>query len=80
VYLCKNDGIMQSHTLSKNAIIVVIIPKMHFIVPSSQTPPWPESASELYRQSDRRLLAKLVPTFAVKKFGTHVHFLQVLVI
>jgi hypothetical protein len=23
--------------------------------------PWPESASELYRPSDRRLLAKLVP-------------------
>jgi hypothetical protein len=26
--------------------------------------PWPESASELYRQSDHRLSAKLVPTFA----------------
>jgi hypothetical protein len=26
--------------------------------------PWPESASELYRSSDRRLSAKLVPTFA----------------
>jgi hypothetical protein len=26
--------------------------------------PWPQSASELYRPSDRRLLAKLVPTFA----------------
>jgi hypothetical protein len=25
---------------------------------------WPESASELYRPSDRRLSAKLVPTFA----------------
>jgi hypothetical protein len=25
---------------------------------------WPESASELYRPRDRRLLAKLVPTFA----------------
>jgi hypothetical protein len=25
---------------------------------------WPESASELYRLSDRRLTAKLVPTFA----------------
>jgi hypothetical protein len=24
---------------------------------------WPESASELYRPSDRRLSAKLVPTF-----------------
>jgi hypothetical protein len=26
--------------------------------------PWPESASELYQPSDRRLSAKLVPTFA----------------
>jgi hypothetical protein len=25
---------------------------------------WPESVSELYRQSDRRLSAKMVPTFA----------------
>jgi hypothetical protein len=26
--------------------------------------PWPESATELYRPSDRRLPAKLVPTFS----------------
>jgi hypothetical protein len=26
--------------------------------------PWPESTNELYRPSDRRLLAKLVPTLA----------------
>jgi hypothetical protein len=32
--------------------------------------PWPESASELYRQTDRRLSAKLVPTFADR--GCHV--------
>jgi hypothetical protein len=31
--------------------------------------PWPESASELYRPSDRRLSEKLVPTFAVR--GQH---------
>jgi hypothetical protein len=31
---------------------------------------WPESASELYRPSDRRLLAKLVPTFTDR--GCHV--------
>jgi hypothetical protein len=30
---------------------------------TNQTP-WPESASELYRPSDRRLSARLVPTFA----------------
>jgi hypothetical protein len=29
-----------------------------------QKTPWPESASELYRPSDRRLSAKIVPTFA----------------
>jgi hypothetical protein len=32
--------------------------------------PWLESASELYRQSDRRLSAKLVATFADR--GCHV--------
>jgi hypothetical protein len=32
--------------------------------------PWPESASELYRPSDRSLSAKLVPTFADR--GYHV--------
>jgi hypothetical protein len=32
--------------------------------------PWPESASELYRPSDRRLSAKLVQTFADR--GYHV--------
>jgi hypothetical protein len=35
-------------------------------IPSSQTykkSPWPQSASELYRPSDRRLSVKLVPTF-----------------
>jgi hypothetical protein len=30
----------------------------------TKTTPWPESASELYRPSDRRLSAKLVPTLA----------------
>jgi hypothetical protein len=32
--------------------------------------PWPEFASELYRSSDRRLWAKLVPTFTDR--GCHV--------
>jgi hypothetical protein len=32
--------------------------------------PWSESASELYRPSDRRLAAKWLPTFADK--GCHV--------
>jgi hypothetical protein len=28
--------------------------------------PWPQSASKLYRPSDRRLLTKLVPTFVAR--------------
>jgi hypothetical protein len=30
---------------------------------NNNTTPWPESATELYRSSDRRLSAKLAPTF-----------------
>jgi hypothetical protein len=37
---------------------------------------WPESASELYRRSDRRLSAKLIPTFADR--GYHVVSVTVL--
>jgi hypothetical protein len=35
--------------------------------------PWPQSASELYRPSERRLSAKLVPTFC----GSRYYFFQV---
>jgi hypothetical protein len=35
-----------------------------YTVTTTTTTPRPESASELYRPSDRRLTAKLVPTFA----------------
>jgi hypothetical protein len=34
---------------------------------TKQKTPWSESASELYRSSDRRMSAKLVPTFAVRR-------------
>jgi hypothetical protein len=40
------------------------------IVPNKKkkrTNPWPESANELYRPSDRRLSAKLVPTFVDRR-------------
>jgi hypothetical protein len=37
--------------------------KKIYIIREKKTP-WTESASELYRPSDRRLLAKLVPTLA----------------
>jgi hypothetical protein len=39
----------------------------HTITTNKETP-WPESASELYRPSDRRLSAKLVATFADKGY------------
>jgi hypothetical protein len=42
---------------------------LHWIKQAKQTP-WSESAIELYRPSDRRLSAKLVPTFADR--GCHV--------
>jgi hypothetical protein len=44
------------HSTSK-----AILPSMWGKEITNQTP-WPESASELYRPSDRRLLAKLVPS------------------
>jgi hypothetical protein len=36
---------------------------LHYFQRNKETP-WPESARELYRLSDRRFLAKLVQTFA----------------
>jgi hypothetical protein len=51
-----------SVTYNRSSDIVVFI--------TSEKTPWPESASELYRLSDRRLSAKLVPTFADR--GCHV--------
>jgi glycine/D-amino acid oxidase-like deaminating enzyme len=42
----------------------------HFVVIKLNQTPWSESASELYRPSDSRLSAKLLPTFACR--GCHV--------
>jgi hypothetical protein len=41
-----------------------------FIMWKKQKTPWPESTSELYQPSDRRLSEKLVPTFVGR--GCHV--------
>jgi hypothetical protein len=52
---------------------IYLLPPSFFFVSSYESDvmvkkkPWPESASELYRPSDRRLSAKLVPTFADRK-------------
>jgi hypothetical protein len=40
------------------------------LINKNKQTPWSESASELYRPSDRRLLAKWLPTFADR--GCHV--------
>jgi CBS-domain-containing membrane protein len=40
------------------------------MIKQSKQTPWSESASELYRPSDRRFSAKSLPTFADK--GCHV--------
>jgi hypothetical protein len=39
-------------------------PRVRALVDKMHKTPWPQSASELYRPSDRRLSAKLVATFA----------------
>jgi hypothetical protein len=66
------------YCLSRQRIIIIIIKSLLMYPPfTCQTDytaivitPWSESASELYRPSDRRLSAKLVPTFADR--GCHV--------
>jgi hypothetical protein len=45
-----------------NNLILVLI-----IIKKKKKTPWLESASELYRPSDRRLSVKLVPTFAYRE-------------
>jgi hypothetical protein len=55
---------MQIYTLNceQSAYVINVTP----LYISGLKTPWPESESELYRPSDRRLSAKLVPTFADK--------------
>jgi hypothetical protein len=45
--------------LFRGTTVVVIL-----IITMTTETPWPESANELHRPSDRRLAAKLMPTFA----------------
>jgi hypothetical protein len=42
--------------------IILMLRSAETSIPNKKNP-WPQSASELYRPSDRRLSAKLVPTF-----------------
>jgi hypothetical protein len=47
-----------------------VLSSTHRVTKTNRQTPWTESASELYRHCDRRLLAKLVPNFAPR--GCHV--------
>jgi hypothetical protein len=55
----------QLHSTGHDAVqrIDVKLPLSSYIQTHKKTP-WPQFANELYRPSDRRLSAKLVPTFA----------------
>jgi hypothetical protein len=52
---CSNSGSDQLHNINGLESIISV---------THSLTPWPESVSELYRPSDRRMSAKLVPTFA----------------
>jgi hypothetical protein len=40
---------------------------LYYLLTYNETNPWPESANELYRPSDHRLSAKLLPTFGDRR-------------
>jgi hypothetical protein len=51
--------------LSPSVIILSLLDLFFcFITISPKKTPWPESASGLFRPTDRRMLAKIVSTFA----------------
>jgi hypothetical protein len=69
---CRSVGIVRSRTQTTEFVCFILVfqflsTKLRF---NGKRTPWPESASELYRPSDRRVSAKLVPTFADR--GCHV--------
>jgi hypothetical protein len=47
-----------------NSLYVATLTKLFPPPPPQKKTPWSESASEIYRPSDRRLSAKRLPTFA----------------
>jgi hypothetical protein len=63
------SGVTTDFVSLKLVLLEVNILASYFRTKLNYTP-WPEFASELYRSSDRRLSAKLVPTFAER--GCHV--------
>jgi hypothetical protein len=55
--------------ISVYLLLKMLVKIVRYIIKCEKTP-WPESESELYRPSGRRLSAKLVTTFAER--GRHV--------
>jgi hypothetical protein len=71
--------------LCKRSLIIRLLASFTFQDIQLKNPPWPESASELDRPSDRRFSTKLVPTFTDKRchvvsvtnpYGRNLHFLD----
>jgi hypothetical protein len=58
------------HSLGSEFLHPAQLSKPTTLIKTTTKTPWPESASELYRPSDRRLLKKLVPSFVDR--GCHV--------
>jgi hypothetical protein len=65
---CNQECIQWNQLLEKRGFRMLKFEEIKAL--SKKKSPWPESASELYRPSDRRLSAKIVPTFADR--GCHV--------
>jgi hypothetical protein len=63
-------GIEYNFHISKQEKIPVSTSVYKHLICELKKTPWSESASELYRPSDRRLSAKWLPTFADR--GCHV--------
>jgi hypothetical protein len=59
-YTCPKDGMPTDYVHTPSTVQTLQLNILHT--------PWTESVSELYRQNDRRLSAKLVPTFADREY------------
>jgi hypothetical protein len=71
VFLCFAANDTSSNSLqNKKNIFKSLYPMAQTHMKNEMKTPWSESVSELYRTSDHRLLAMLVPTFADR--GWHV--------
>jgi hypothetical protein len=69
--MCVGCASQLTHRPTETNVCLYAFSEMHFhCVQYKKKTPWPKSASELYRQNNCLLSAKLVPTFANR--GCHV--------